>query len=154
MNAANSFAISSKIPMTPNRKTAIARANRDRGERCGSTPPTPPYIRVRIRRFGGLRGMAGREGRKAERGEGGIGQYDGERGAVADPPRAVGTTGALGRQVLADAAPAQLRKAGASAFPLLPGDRAQASPDPLVKPVQHRWGLADAEVAAPPDQVD
>jgi hypothetical protein len=29
-------------------------ANRDRGEPCGSSPPTPPYIRVRIRRFVGL----------------------------------------------------------------------------------------------------
>ena len=29
-------------------------ANRDRGEPRGSSPPTPPYIRVRIRRFGGL----------------------------------------------------------------------------------------------------
>jgi hypothetical protein len=28
--------------------------NRDRGEPRGSSPPTPPYIRVRIRRFGGL----------------------------------------------------------------------------------------------------
>src|SRR6202035_5781109 len=28
--------------------------NRDRGEPCGSSPPTPPYIRVRIRRFDGL----------------------------------------------------------------------------------------------------
>src|SRR5215210_6943157 len=29
--------------------------NRDRGEPRGSAPPTPPYVRVRIRRFGGLR---------------------------------------------------------------------------------------------------
>ena len=28
--------------------------NRDRGEPRGSSPPTPPDIRVRIRRFGGL----------------------------------------------------------------------------------------------------
>src|SRR5258705_13679475 len=25
--------------------------DRDRGEPCGSTPPTPPYVRARIRRF-------------------------------------------------------------------------------------------------------
>ena len=30
--------------------------NRDRGEPHGSSPPTPPYVRVRIRRFGGLCG--------------------------------------------------------------------------------------------------
>jgi hypothetical protein len=28
--------------------------NRDRGDGCPSSPPTPPYMRVRIRRFGGL----------------------------------------------------------------------------------------------------
>ena len=28
--------------------------NRDRGKPHGSSPPTPPYMRVRIRRFGGL----------------------------------------------------------------------------------------------------
>src|SRR6202022_3036592 len=28
--------------------------NRDRGEPRGSAPPTPPYVRVRIRRFGGV----------------------------------------------------------------------------------------------------
>ncbi len=32
----------------------LSRINRDRGEPRGSSPPTPPYIRVRIRRFGGL----------------------------------------------------------------------------------------------------
>src|ERR1700690_206994 len=35
---------------------AILAPNRDRGEPRGSSPPTPPYIRVRIRRFGGLSG--------------------------------------------------------------------------------------------------
>ena len=30
-------------------------ANRDRGEPCGSAPPTPPDMRVRIRRFGQVR---------------------------------------------------------------------------------------------------
>ena len=34
--------------------TLVERTNRDRGEPRGSSPPTPPYIRVRIRRFGGL----------------------------------------------------------------------------------------------------
>ena len=36
--------------------------DRDRGEPCGSAPPTPPYIRVRIRRFDGLSCLVGREG--------------------------------------------------------------------------------------------
>ena len=33
---------------------APLKENRDRGESRGSSPPTPPYIRVRIRRFIGL----------------------------------------------------------------------------------------------------
>ncbi len=43
---------------------------------------------------------------------------------------------------------------GASASPLLPGDGAQPSPGPLVELAQHRWSLAEAEVAAPSDQID
>jgi hypothetical protein len=38
--------------------------NRDRGTPHGAAPPTPPYVRVRIRRFGELCGLLGaREGR-------------------------------------------------------------------------------------------
>jgi hypothetical protein len=37
--------------VTGDRRTDI---NRDRGKPRGSAPPTPPYVRVRIRRFGGL----------------------------------------------------------------------------------------------------
>src|ERR1700704_6221708 len=62
--------------------------------------------------------------------------------------------GGLRRQVPADAAASQFGKAGRPAFPLLPDDGAQPSPGPLVKVAQHRRGLAEAEVAAPSDQVD
>src|SRR6266567_953726 len=51
--------------------------NRDRGEPRGSAPPTPPYVRVRIRRFGGLSAPVRRDGGQAERIEGGVGQGDG-----------------------------------------------------------------------------
>src|SRR5262245_42006657 len=63
-------------------------------------------------------------------------------------------TGGGGRQVPADAAASQLSKASPSVLPLLPGDGAQPPPDPFVKRAQHRWGLAEAEVSAPADQVD
>src|SRR5665213_427145 len=63
-------------------------------------------------------------------------------------------SGDLCRQVPADAATSQLGEASASMLPLFPGDGAQPPPKPLVKPAQHRRGLAEAEVAAPPDQVD
>src|ERR1700730_12743863 len=86
--------------------------DRDRGEPRGSAPPTPPYVRVRIRRFGGLSSMFGRQGCRAERGEEGVRQGDGERRAVAEPPRAMWATGGLRRQIPADAAASQPRKAG------------------------------------------
>jgi hypothetical protein len=58
------------------------------------------------------------------------------------------------RQVPADAAASQFSKASASTFPLLPDDGAQPPPGPFIKRAQHRWGLAEAEVTAPSDQVD
>src|SRR5215469_16631085 len=61
--------------------------------------------------------------------------------------------GGLGRQVPADAAASQLGEASGSMLPLLPGDGAQPPSDPLVKFVQHRRGLAEAEVTAPADKV-
>ena len=50
--------------------TLVVRANRDRGEPRGSAPPTPPCVRVRTRRFDGVkrhglrRRMRGRAGRR------------------------------------------------------------------------------------------
>src|SRR3981189_172640 len=60
----------------------------------------------------------------------------------------------LRRQVPADAAASDFRQGRRPPFPLLPDDGAQPSPGPLVKVAQHRRGLAEAEVAAPSDQVD
>src|SRR2546423_13409406 len=61
--------------------------------------------------------------------------------------------GGLRRQVPADAAASQLGIASASTLPLLPGDGAQPPPGPFVKCAQHGRSLAEAEVAAPSDQV-
>jgi hypothetical protein len=60
----------------------------------------------------------------------------------------------LCRQIPADAAASQLCKPCTSALPLFPGDGAQPPPEPFVKPTQHRRRLTEAEVAAPPDEVD
>src|SRR5713226_8409018 len=127
--------------------------NRDRGEPRGSAPPTPPYVRVRIRRFGGLSSTLGHQGCDAKRGEEGLREGNVERGAVAQPPRAMWAAGGSCRQLPADAAASQLLVACASAFPLLPGDGTQPSPDPLVELAQHRRGFAEAEVAAPSYQI-
>ena len=37
--------------LAPHKITPMPGVHRDRGEPCGSRPPTPPYVRVRIRRF-------------------------------------------------------------------------------------------------------
>src|SRR5436309_15466570 len=63
-------------------------------------------------------------------------------------------TGGLRRQVPADAAASQPRITRTPTLPLLPGDGAQPSPEPLVKCAQHRRSLAEAEVDAPTDKVD
>jgi len=44
--------------------------NRDRGQPRGCAPPTPPDVRVRIRRFGGLCRLWVRDGSQTERPEG------------------------------------------------------------------------------------
>ena len=56
--------------------------------------------------------MAGRQGREAERGEVGVGQGDGERRAVAEPPRAVGTAGGSRRQIAQTILPFGFQPAG------------------------------------------
>jgi hypothetical protein len=48
----------------------------------------------------------------------------------------------------------QLGKASGSALPWLPGDGAQAPPGPFVKCAPYRRCLADAEIAAPSDQIN
>src|ERR1700694_5770655 len=127
--------------------------NRDRGEPRGSTPPTPPYVRVRIRRFGGLSSTFGDQGCDAERSEEGMWQSNVQRRAGAEPPRAMWAAGGSCRQVPADAAASQLYVASAPALPLLPGDGTQPSPDPRSEFAKHRRGLTEAKVAAPSDQI-
>src|SRR5713226_795826 len=128
--------------------------NRDRGEPRGSAPPTPPYVRVRIRRFGRLDSRFGFQGCETERGgEEGFGQSNVERGARAEPPGAMGAAGSVGGQLPTDAEASQPFVACASALPLLPGDGAQPSPDPVVEVAQHRRSFAEAKVGAPSDEI-
>jgi hypothetical protein len=61
--------------------------HRDRGKPHSSAPPTPPDMRVRIRRFGGLSDGFHGQSRNPERVEVSIGQCDAERGRVRQPPR-------------------------------------------------------------------
>ena len=58
------------LPPDPNElwRTSLShpRGNRDRGESRDSSPPTPPDVRVRIRRFGGLSRPRHRDGSQAK----------------------------------------------------------------------------------------
>ena len=47
----NACQVTSQFSQNP---SIESRLKRDRGEPHGSAPPTPPYMRVRIRRFGEL----------------------------------------------------------------------------------------------------
>ncbi len=64
------------------------------GEPRGSAPPTPPYVRVRIRRFEKLRLTRFDQGWEAERFEVGIGEPHGEGFTSGEMP---GSTAATGR---------------------------------------------------------
>src|SRR2546423_528781 len=92
----------------------------------GSGPPlapaTPPYMRVRIRRFG--RVELPRQARKTDRVEVSVGKREAESRAIRQVPRA-------------------------SALPLLPDHGAQSASRPLIQSVQHRGSLAVAEVPFP-----
>src|SRR5215207_9062874 len=67
------------------------------GSLAAPPPPTPPYVRVRIRRFGGLSAGLGAHGGQTEPPEEGRGEGKGESGAVAEPPGAMRGAGGLSR---------------------------------------------------------
>src|SRR5713101_4593535 len=118
--------------------------NRDRGESRDSAPPTPPCVRVRTRRFGGLCTPRAQPG-EAERVEVGIGKRDLQGLGGAGAPR-TGSTAAESRRALADAALAQFLATPARALPLGPAVTAQPPPHPAVQLPQHRRGFAPAEL--------
>src|SRR5215469_11147689 len=133
----------------PASKQASQNANRDRGASHDASPPTPPDVRVRIRRFAGLCSPLIGDGRQAEGPERDDWQSNGKGGAVADPPRAAWAASGLRRQVPADAAASQFSEASTPPLPLLPDDGAQPPPGPFIKCAQYRRSLTETEVAAP-----
>ena len=142
--------------LTPSSMSAaVALISSKRGEPHGSAPPTPPYVRVRTRRFGGLSGPLGatREARPSEAKKA-LGSAMVSAGLLLSRQGPCG----LPAVCAARSRPTPRRRSSAKrvrpALPLLPGDGAQPSPDPLVEVAQHRRGLAEAEVAAPADEVD
>ena len=73
--------------------------DRDRGKPHSSAPPTPPDMRVRIRRFGGLSDRFHSQSWNPERVEVSIGQCDAERRRVRQPPRTMIAARRLSGQV-------------------------------------------------------
>ena len=78
------------------------RVNRDRGEPRGSSPPTPPYVRVRIRRFGGL-SIHVLHGWQTQTTEASFGEGPVQGFAEADPPRTLRAKDGFARQPFGDA---------------------------------------------------
>ena len=93
------------------------------------------------------------QGDETEPNEKGIGQANGQRRAVAEPPGTARTAGGLGRQVLANAQATQRRKAPAPTLPLTPDGGTKPTPYPLVEAAQHRGRLTEPEVAPPSNEV-
>ncbi len=75
--------------------------NRDRGKSRDSPPPTPPDMRVRIRRFGWLGNRRHSQSRNPKRVEVSIGQRDAERGRVRQTPGSMSATGRFSGQISA-----------------------------------------------------
>ena len=130
-------------------------SNRDRGEPRGSSPPTPPYIRVRIRRFGGLSGLVGPRGK--------LGRASARKAfgrAMVSAGLLLSRQGPCGLPAVcaAKSRPTPRRRSSAKRVrPRFHCFQAMARSRRLVhwsSVAQHRRSLAEAEVAAPSNQVD
>src|SRR5674476_1502570 len=84
-------------------------SDRDRGEDRSSAPPTPPYVRVRIRRFDWLCVSTLDQGRKSKRREIGIRQGLVQSRALAHTPRAAPRACGFCRRLPAHTPPDQFR---------------------------------------------
>src|SRR3990170_4815625 len=127
--------------------------NRDRGRRGSPrrSPPTPPDMRVRIRRFGWLR-LASKS-RDAHpvvvaRGQGGV-----KRPVGRDPPPASGLGGGRTRDAIGDAPGAQLAIDRRSTLPLLELRGTQAVTNPLIEAVEDARRISQTEVGLPSGEI-
>jgi hypothetical protein len=128
--------------------------DRDRGTPRGATPPTPPGIRVTY--HGGSTGLSrdrGMESGETERVEVVVAQGLLDRRVSGHAPEPCRRTGGDRCIELRYAATAQFVEAVVPVLPLPPKIRAQSSADPRFQVGEHPWGLAEAEVAAPSNEV-
>src|SRR6266436_6264182 len=116
-----------------------------------STPPTPPYIRNRIRRFGGL-STPSVKARKAEVIEVGIANREVQSFRTTWPPRTARPRNIRGQPGFnaqrPKASPSSPRRA-----PLNPKVTAQPVADPFIKVAELPWRFAPAEIFAPSTQI-
>src|SRR5208282_6594714 len=128
--------------------------DRDRGTPRGATPPTPPGVRVTY--HGGSTGLSlDRDIETGETERVGIVVTQGllDRRVSGHAPEPRRRTSGNRCIELGYAATAQVVEAVVPVPPLPPKLRAQSSAEPRFQAGEYTWGLAEAEVAAPSDEV-
>src|SRR5579863_9455838 len=123
--------------------------NRHRGSGHPLSPATPPYMRVRIRRFSSVELGHVQQPWKTERIEVSNRKCRLQGRAVGQTPGTMRTASGLSRKGRSDVSLAQFYKPHLAALPLLPDHRSQPSSDPFLQPLQYRRRLTEAEVALP-----
>src|SRR6266496_3006305 len=107
------------------------RRNRHRGESHLSSPATPPYMRVRIRRFSSVELGRIQQPRKTERIEVSNRKCRLQGRAVGQTPGTMRTAGGLSREGRSDVPLAQFLKPHLATFPLLPDHGSQPASHPF-----------------------
>src|SRR5271169_5607118 len=128
---------------------ATVSLNRHRGSGHPLSPATPPYMRVRIRRFSSVELKQIQQSRKTERIEVSNRKCGLQGRAVGQTPGTMRTAGGLSRKGRSDVPLAQLFKPHLATLPLLPDHGSQPAPYPFLQPMQHRGRLAVSEIALP-----
>src|SRR6266852_5921591 len=107
-------------------------SNRHRGSGHPLSPATPPYMRVRIRRFSSVELGHVQQPWKTERIE--VSKREGglQGRAVGQMPGTMRTAGGLSREGRSDVPLAQLSKPHLATLPLLPDHGSQPTPYPLL----------------------
>src|SRR5262249_42881383 len=113
-------------------------------------PPTPPDVRVRIRRFGELRSRG--KPRQAEVVEVARGQGDVDLQARVSPP-APGVASNLVGFCVGESPSAKLPIHGRLVLPVLQLERPQAVADPSIEVAEDAGRVGELEVVLPPNEV-
>src|SRR6266436_1502989 len=127
----------------------VGMRNRHRGSGRPLSPATPPYMRVRIRRFSLVELEHVQQPWKAERIEVSNRKCRLQGRAVGQTPGTMRAASGLSRKGRSDVPLAQLRKPYLAALPLLPDHGSQPASHPCLWLLQYRGRLAETEVTLP-----